>query len=619
MACNEEKELPVSGNNKLKMRSQQGGILPLMLALLIGILILFAVFSWQFTAMLGSHQEQTTAIQAASLAAARAIGRVVVNDPQLGYISITDSAPRGQGIVAGDGYAVPVRSYNAVLATIRLDMIIADAINDPVMKQFAANDHQVLMQAKDRLIQAVFRCASGILQVDRDGNDVDAVAEAIDAYRANVIRMGGNGATLIPGSLKITLGTVPGARTNMQIPQPTSFASTPAADQENNFYRAYRNIPYGGKDFVFSAVHDSIILVDPAKFVANPSLPYFVPSIVKVEADEQYQGSNVPGTPGQHVVHAVSCAQCGTPPDPRCAAGALLISFPDGKLGEIAKPADIRTDPKLNQTSVAIRTTDPGDDYPQGNLGGSVSLPVVGAAPNASQMWSRVLYDWLRRGGPAVNVRAVVDMMGDAIAPSYAADDLGFMNAYTFIFDGQNNGWIKKKSLLSQRIYGALSDQQIAAVTQTQSQSPSRGYVFDVAYLDNVYRPGTMSGGKHAGEPIVDTRLNNPQLTSSSVNPPTTGIYGLPRGRFSQFTWNGRYGGYGYWFFKRKLTGPISPPDPPSGGTNLPQPGQPQVNAPTAGDLRPTYVNEGLAAEIAFHKVKFMTPCEIDSFEKTGF
>lgn len=592
-----------------------------MLALLIGILIIFAVFSWQFTAMLGTHQEQTTAIQAASLAAARAIGRVVVNDPQLGYIAITDSAPRGRGIAAADGYAVPVRSYNALLGTIRLDMIIADAINDPVMKQYASSDHQVLMQAKDRLIQATFRCASGILQVDRDGNDVDAVAEAIDAYRANVIRMGGKGATLIPGSLRISLGCAPGARTNLQIPQPHSYASTPTADQENGFYRAYRNIAYGGRDFVFAAVHDSIILVDPAKFVATPSnLPYFVPSIVRVEADEQYQGSNVPGAPGQHTVHAVSCAQCGTPPDPRCAAGALVLSFPDGKLGEIPKASDIRTDPKLNQTPVAVRTTAAGEDYPQGNLGASVSLPVVGASPTASQMWSRVLYDWLRRGGPAVNVKGVVDMMGDAIAPSYANDELGFMNTYTFIFDGQNNGWIKKKSLLTERIYGVLSDQQIAAVTQTQSQSPSRGYVFDVAFLDNVYRPGTISGGKHAGEPIVDSRMNNPQLTSSSVNPPEVGIYGYPRGRYSEFTWNGRHGGYGYWFFKRRLTQPtVLPTDPPSGGANAPQTGQPQTNAPNTGDLRPTYINEGLASEIAFHKVKFMTPCVVDAFQKTGF
>ena len=418
-------------------RSSRGGIIPLILGLLLTVILVLAVFSLRFTSMLGSHQEQTTATQAASLAAAKAIGRIVVNDPQLGFISLTDSAPRGRGVAAADGFGLPVRSFNGLLATIRLDMIIADTINDPVMKQYAESDYQSLLQAKDRLTQAISAAANGAVQIDHDGNNVNVVTETNDAYNANVIRMGGNGATLKPGSLKVKVGCLIDARTNMQIPQPISYANTSSADQENGFYRAYRNIPYGGRDFVFAAVHDGIILVDHAKFVASPNLPYFVPSIVWVEADEQFKGGTVPGSPGKQTVHSVACAQSGTPPDPRSAAGALLLSFPDGKLGEISKVADIRNDPKLGQTALTVRTTVAGDDYPQGNLGGTI----VGGAMNGSQMWSRIYYDWLRRGGPALHVKAVVDMQNPTpLRPCMPPIRSDFLNAYFVQPMDNNNG-----------------------------------------------------------------------------------------------------------------------------------------------------------------------------------
>jgi len=402
----------------------------------------------------------------------------------------------------------------------------------------------------------------------------------------------------------------------MQLPQPSSYSNTPNAAQENNFYRAYINVPYSGKDFVFSAIHDSIFLVDHAKFQLNPPLPFFVPSIVRAEADEQYLGNNTPGSEGKHSVHVVACAQCGTPPEPHNAPGALFISFPDGKLGEIAKAADIRTDPKLNTTVLALRTTASGDDYPQGKVGGTI----VGWAPSASQMWSRVLYDWLRRGGPTVNVKAAVEMQTDAIAPTFASDKLGFINVYTFYSTGTSKGWIKKCSLeANPRIYGMVSDQQICATSVDAFLATSRGYPFDVTFIDNVYRPGTATGGKHGGEPLVDTRLNNATLTSSSQNLSILGSLGLPRGRFNTYTWDGRYGGSAYYFFKQHLIQPPSPNDKPPGGSNAPQPGQAQTNAPNSGDLRPSYANDGMAGEIAFHKVKYMTPCQIDKFLVTGY
>jgi hypothetical protein len=100
---------------------------------------------------------------------------------------------------------------------------------------------------------------------------------------------------------------------------------------------------------------------------------------------------------------------------------------------------------------------------------------------------------------------------------------------------------------------------------------------------------------------------------------PILGSLGLPRGRYNSYTWGGKYGGSAYYFFKEHLIRPPSPTDKPPGGANAPQPGQAQTSSGSAGNLRPTYANEGMAGEVAFHKEKFMTPCQIDKYLVTGY
>lgn len=598
-----------------RARSTRGSVLSLLLAIVLGIVLFIAIFGYRFTSILGAHQEQRTAIEAAAIAGALSLSRIVITDPAFGYVGISDHAPKGTGIAADDKFGLPVRGINTILATIRLDMIIADRTADQTMRQLADHDYQLAMNTKDALTSTLTQCIHGTPQPDRDGALVDAYQDAFNAYTTNVIRLGGQSNQLVTSSFRLSLGCAIDAPTNVPIPKPESFGFVSAADHDKGFFKAYRNIPYGNKDFVFAAIHDTVMLVDQARFVANPPLPYFIPSIVKADADQRFvrDGQNT------HVVHAAACAQCASSNDPRPAPGALVIGFPDGRIAEFGKAADIRTDAHLNQCQMTLASTMAGNDYPQGpiSLNPPASWQVLGTHPSVSQMFSRVLYDWLKRAGPTLNIKSVLDMMSDQLATAQPPDE-GFMNVYTFIRNGQYAGWIKKRALLVDRVYAPVSDQQVFGVSTNEFSVASTGYTFDALVIDEVYRPGRMLGGKHGGEPIVDARLSNPLVASGQANPSEAGFFNWPWDHKPRFCWKGRYGGSAYYFFKRKLI-PALPQTGPSGGTNIPQPHQPQPAAPSVGDIRSTYLQDGLAGEISFHRVQSMVQYDIDKFGQTGY
>ncbi|HIN65038.1 MAG TPA: hypothetical protein EYM95_10390, partial [Candidatus Obscuribacterales bacterium] len=61
--------------------TSSGNTLALIAAISAGILILILLFALSYTRLVGSSQEQRTAVEAAALAAAKDVSRIVINDP----------------------------------------------------------------------------------------------------------------------------------------------------------------------------------------------------------------------------------------------------------------------------------------------------------------------------------------------------------------------------------------------------------------------------------------------------------------------------------------------------------------------------------------------------------
>jgi Flp pilus assembly protein TadG len=487
--------------NLRKLRGQRGNMIILVLAILMGILMLLLAFSLSYVRMLGSNSEQKTAIEAAALAAARDLGRIVIEDPNFGFVSISDAAPSTPNTKADDGFSLPVTSINTLLGTIRLDMIIASQLGDTTMATLADTDYTNAMSAKDFLVaslqQAMLPGSGGANLRDVDGNVVSPYQAAVEAYQQNVVRIAGGNSRLVNGSMKLTLGCLSKpSMTATAVPTPSALASVGGTQVMQGYYSSYTDIPFGGKSFVFAGIGKDVKLVDQNVFAVSPgSVPYSIPTIVKAEADHLVVSA---GAGGANIVHAVACAQPASVHDPRPAPGALTLSFLSGKIPEMAQPGSLLTDPQLAGDTLKVKTS-VGGDTPGGGTLTPTTLPPYGGSMPASEGLSTGFYDWIRRAGTKADVSAVKNFMSTPYKPGIT-DTVGGINVYTWNSDGTIR-YVQLTGITSRNV--VVSNLQ-GFVEGAGVFSSTNGNSYELSATDECRQPGRMRGGQHGGEPLTD-------------------------------------------------------------------------------------------------------------------
>ena len=491
----------------------------LAVAILCSIIMAVLFFTFKYTRIIGGYQEQHTAIESAALAAASDLSKIVVLDPYFGYIGLSDSAPSGSATAAQDGFGMPVQGINTILATVRLDMIIADALENTLMQQCARRDYKMAMSASNGLVtalqSAITRTGQG---EDENGNVIEPQKDAITAYKSCVQRMNGTRTRLVPGTLTLSLGCIAQATTNIPAPQPGSIAQVPNDLQQNGCYVAYVDQPYKASDgttydFVYAGTTSNTILVDYKKFAQTiPALPYTVPTLILCQADQIFNDVDMQGNTANRTIHAVACAEPASNLDPRPHPGALTISFPNGFISTLQKPLDLFNKVSLAESPCDYFQTPVLGDYPESPLTYSqLSLPsvTVPGHPTVVQAETVAFYDWIRRGGFRVNAQALIDMLQTPFDQSYPA---GSIHAYEFNKQGNINYVVFQSSIASWRV----SQNQWQAISGlAASDQTNTGQRFDIVIKDSCYQPGTFNnvGGMHGGEPLSN------QLPFNS-NPP---------------------------------------------------------------------------------------------------
>ena len=610
-------------------RARSGGALILSISLGLAVLLL-SLFGLSVIRQLATHQEQTTAIEAAALAATTDISRVIINDPNFGYVGLVDHAPQGVGVAAPDGYGLPVHSINSILATIRLDMIIAEQLKDAKMLAFAAIDYANAQAASANLKAALEDClletpsgkyapTNSGSYTDSTGATINAYQDAVAAYQKNVVRMQGP-SKYVANSLKLNLGFASGVATRTPIPSPASIADVTQTQQQNGFYAANMNVPYRGYNFWFTALNNQDLLIANSNFAAlNNSPTLSVPSAVQAQADQLFDSN-------QSVVHAIAAAQVGGQALLLLAPGALVLNFPDGC------PSDFSTlQTMLNYHALSeanVNWYQPNGDYPQGDyalaapgtqttLVGSNPGRYMSALPSTAggsgSAWQNHwcdsirlgIYLWLKRGGPCVNVQAVSNLMNSNLGPVYAkggqaaGPTVPAMLVYTF---DTVSGGINKTALECTYIYASNSDRQLVASSSDSIAVKSLGgQLFDLVMNYNVLNPNQDISkgpvGNHGGEPIRDRRLNNPPLAPGF----SYQTYSLTQTQWSSYGWASPCGGWAYSRWNPSWLGNTNP----AGGDNtIPVlPSEDPANSP--GQIRPSYQTNGVAVELALHRVRY--------------
>lgn len=477
-------------------------MLALVGSILAAVLIALLLFFLGYTRLIGSSQEQRTAIEAAALAAAKDISRIVINDSNFGFISLSDAAPVGKDTIAGDNYFMPVNGIDTLMGTIRLDLIIANTMNNQTMKALAKRDLANLKTAKDRLIDAIETAIqNGGTAKDLDGNIVTPYQSAEAAYTQNQVRMTGS-SSYVPNSLRLTLGSVVGGvQTNVPVPIPQSLANVGSTQQQNGYYLSSVNIPYDNEAFVFAAIGDSLKLVDPKRFAENLSnVPYQMPSVIKAEADQDLRDA-VHNTTRR--VHAVACAEPASVHDPKPAPGTLTLSFPDQLPPEIVTIGDILNLPNMSGgVPLDLKKADNGD-YPMPGTA-LTPLPWSGpGSPNGTTVVSAALYDWLKRAGSKLDAQNLSQLL---TAPIQSHSG-GGIHIFTLRPDGKFQ--YNMKQPLEPDPYWVASHNQLYGVGFDALNS-SDGNTYDIHVRDFSYKQGTINGGIHGGEPLANNFVQVP-------------------------------------------------------------------------------------------------------------
>jgi hypothetical protein len=454
------------------------------------------LFCLKFTGFIGTFHQQRTAIEAAALAAAKDLSAIVIDDPNFGLVGLSDSSPTGTATVAGDGYYTPVTGINTLFGTIRLDMIISDYLQDPLMNQLAVNDYKNALVAQRNLVKALNNAiAPGGTGNDINGNVLNPTQDAINAYSSNSINVAiGQSSKFNIGSMVLSLGYVNGLCTRTPIPQPSSVANVPSDQQSQGFYLPNVPISYDNKQFVFAALGPNASLVDYRLFqtTVNNAM-YSTPTVVQISADELYTDSSNT----TRIVHAVAAALPGTIVDQRPNPGAFTITFVNGPVPEIVTPGDLINNSQIQSDPTDLMQSPPNGDYPQTALA-DYSMPFlpdpVSDHPQFQHVFSVALYDWIKRGGTNINVQSFISMLETPIAYAQGGPQ---MQRYHLTSSGavtnDSISWSNENLCVSNDQFRALSGLGLVS---------TNGHAYDLQITDFVRQSGRINGGLHSGEPL---------------------------------------------------------------------------------------------------------------------
>ena len=392
------------------MRSKRANALVLIAGAVLFVFLVLGYFAFNYASLQGTSAMQNTAIESAAITAAADLSRIVYDDPNFGYIALSDHppiAPSQNGKFASDGYPLSVQSINTLIGTVLLDsQVVNNLALDPgsqqYMGQLVQSDYGNVVAAAQGLSNTLNSAINGGVNVkDWYDNTVNILADAQAAYNNNL----GNGLTAgginsKSNQLTLQLGYLNQVNST-NIPTPNNYFNyTTTGDANKYCYKS--NTSYSdpnGKKYVFSAIGDSVQLVNNKMFSMQPMVAsqLLIPTIVKAAVNQQVNVT--PDGKNTQTLTKIACAEPYNQLDPKPNPGALTIRFPQGFLPNLVSPISIITDPS-SQNPIPPGTgpyTVPTKTQP--NPGIVSSLQPVSGPDTVSKATVTAIYHWLRHAG----------------------------------------------------------------------------------------------------------------------------------------------------------------------------------------------------------------------------
>jgi hypothetical protein len=483
------------------------------------------------------HQAEIAA-EAAALAAAQELSKIVIYDPSYGYISLSDYAPSAGNdrLRAEDGKPLPVTSINTLLAGARLNMLMAQSLNNEEYIRLARLDARGTREAARRLCRSL-KLALGQQKQDllsQDGKTVYPYLTAKQAFYASLVRTRGYDQVKLK-NLKLELGNLAdGCTTNTVLPQPEKLAELGANKTKEGLYKSGVDLPVAGESFIFCAVDKQARLVAknqfnnkanalstssssllssssaPSNFHTSQELSTYTPeSIVRAQVELEVLGEQ--NDWGK--LFANACAVPYALAD-NTTAGIMIIGLPDGCPGGYLSLLDLINDPRNSRNKLELFRAQ-GGDYP---LDQTASLQKEDEhGRSLSHIFIQGIFDWIRTCHGRVNMAALLEVLGNRIQPTSGTLSFGQSLIYRIKKDGSITVENYRQNDSSNQI---VHDKQVYSLGLRSL--PSANGNWTVTFRDQVRNLGEV-GGKHAGQPMeIDSNL---RPTSTLYNKMLTNKY----------------------------------------------------------------------------------------------
>ncbi|MBX9879397.1 MAG: hypothetical protein K2Y22_13130 [Candidatus Obscuribacterales bacterium] len=281
-----------------KYRLYHGNTLALTVALVGIAVVAVTIFILYYIQTLGAHKQAQNAIDAAALQAAKDIGEIYIDTNEgshFGPVGVSDNLPPGN-----DTNKRPIVGINTLMATIRLDALIAEQLGSSTMLVLAREDYEKARSTSFKLQQKIIRACAGEVAKDRNGHEINIQANATKVYDDNPVKLGKGKRS---GSLMIHPGILQPNKTynstGTPIPQPANLARLASGHKYSangiDFYAAGVEIKDnfandGGNDWSFKFVplsQQSATLIESDLWQGISAADNLVPTLVKVEADQE--------------------------------------------------------------------------------------------------------------------------------------------------------------------------------------------------------------------------------------------------------------------------------------------------------------------------------------------
>jgi hypothetical protein len=440
---------------------------------------------WNFLFSTTTVMRTQTVAEAAALAAANELSRVVIDDPHFGYVSLSEAPPVKSSTRARDGEPLPVSSINAILAGIRQEMILADLLHNDFMRQRAKDELSFAKLAARHLEANLAECLQP--NPSRRFTDLDGVAIEPFKVARKLVQCSQNSTTVRPTVL-LRLGWDDRAGTTLEpAAKVQNQLYCKPTQQTNGYYNPSADLLYDSESFYLASVGNHSELIGASSF----RLPDGIHLCSVVQAEVTF-------TLGDSATSLKACAQPGilramTP------AGSLIVDSRDSQSSSTCLSALLKTQQTPGAGFIQSFSAS-GGDFPSE---ATALSPLSGLSDlRADDALGLALCDWLRSARARLNLDSLLVALDTRFSSShrYCRYDIGH--------DGQV--LVSYADVIPFR-YSQVSENQLYGYSP-QVIIGGDGSRCSITLFDNVYQLGNADGGKHAGQAIEGEAINWMQL-----------------------------------------------------------------------------------------------------------